>query len=68
MKHRVKLLRDADGPFICIPKEFFPQSEDVIIQKEGDRLIIQPVPQETDVLHPRDETLVEPEDLPARNG
>ena len=42
MKRRVKLLRDGDGQFVCIPREFEFLGEDVIIRKTGEKLIIEP--------------------------
>ena len=42
MKVPVKLRRDADGQFVCIPSWFELHSEDVIIRKVGDKLIIEP--------------------------
>jgi virulence-associated protein VagC len=42
MERRVKLQRDAEGRFVVIPPEFELPSDDVIIRKVGDRLIIEP--------------------------
>ena len=44
MKRPVKLHRDAEGQFVCIPSEFELPVEDVIIRKVGDKLIIEPAP------------------------
>ncbi len=46
MKRPVKLRRDAEGQFVCIPSQFELISEDVIIRKEGDKLIIEPAPKQ----------------------
>jgi antitoxin VapB len=45
MIRRVKLHRDGDGQFIDIPRDFEFPGEDVIIRKEGDKLVIEPAPQ-----------------------
>jgi antitoxin VapB len=45
MIRRVKILRDDDGQFVCIPRDFELPGEDVVIRKEGDKLVIEPVPQ-----------------------
>ena len=42
MERRVKLQRDSEGQFVCIPFEFEFPYEEVTIRKEGDRLIIEP--------------------------
>jgi antitoxin VapB len=41
MELPVKLLRDAEGQFVCIPSEFELPGEDAIMRKEGDKLIIE---------------------------
>lgn len=45
MIRRVKLHRDGDGQFIDIRRDFEFPGEDVIIRKEGDKLVIEPAPQ-----------------------
>jgi antitoxin VapB len=44
MRRIVKLERDAEGQFVQIPAEFEPAVEDLIMRKEGDKLIIEPAP------------------------
>ena len=42
MQCHVKLTRNAGNDTISLPAEFALSSDDVIIRKEGDRLIIEP--------------------------
>ena len=42
MPRHVKLTRNAGDDTISLPAEFALSSDDVIIRKEGDRLIIEP--------------------------
>ena len=42
MKRHVKLTRSAGDDTISLPAEFALSSDDVVIRKEGDRLIIEP--------------------------
>jgi virulence-associated protein VagC len=42
MQRYVKLTRSAGGDTISLPAEFALSSDDVVIRKEGDRLIIEP--------------------------
>jgi virulence-associated protein VagC len=42
MQRHVKLTRNAGDDTISLPAEFALSSDDVIIRKEGDRLIIEP--------------------------
>ncbi len=42
MQRHVKLTRSAGDDTISLPAEFALSSDDVIIRKEGDRLIIEP--------------------------
>jgi virulence-associated protein VagC len=42
MQRHVKLTRNAGEDTISLPAEFALSSDDVIIRKEGDRLIIEP--------------------------
>jgi antitoxin VapB len=60
MERSVKLLRDEDGQFVEIPSEFELPGEDAIMQKEGDKLIIEPAPKQSllellETLEPLDE-------------
>lgn len=70
MERRVKLQRDAEGQFVVIPPEFELLSDDVIIRKVGDGLIIKPASQRRSLLElldewePLDEDFPEIEDLP----
>jgi antitoxin VapB len=41
---RVKLLKNTRGQSVRIPREFELPGEDVIMRKEGERLIIEPIP------------------------
>ncbi len=42
MQRHVKLTRSAGDDTISLPAEFALSSDDVVIRKEGDRLIIEP--------------------------
>ena len=42
MQRHVRLTRNASGDTISIPPEFALSSDDVVISKDGDRLIIEP--------------------------
>lgn len=42
MQRHVRLTRNAGGDTISIPPEFALSSDDVVVSKEGDRLIIEP--------------------------
>jgi antitoxin VapB len=44
MKRRVKLFRDKGYQVVRIPRGFELPTEDAAIRKEGERLIIEPVP------------------------
>lgn len=44
MEIPVKLRRDAEGQFVCIPSEFELPAEDVIIRREGNKVVIEPAP------------------------
>lgn len=43
-ERRVKLFKNGRNPAVRIPREFQLPSEDAIMRKEGDRLIIEPTP------------------------
>jgi antitoxin VapB len=69
MERRVKLLRDGDGQFVCIPSEFEFAGEAAVIRKEGDNLIIEPAPKQSffehqATLEPLDREFPETEDSP----
>ena len=51
-KHQrhVKLFRNGRNQAVRIPKEFELAGEDAVIRKEGDRLIIEPVPAKKSLL------------------
>ncbi|MCE2485079.1 MAG: AbrB/MazE/SpoVT family DNA-binding domain-containing protein [Desulfurellaceae bacterium] len=42
-ERRVRLFRDGRSQALRIPREFELESDEVIIHKEGDRLIVEPV-------------------------
>lgn len=42
LQRHVRLTRSASGDTISIPPEFALSSDDVVVSKEGDRLIIEP--------------------------
>ena len=42
-ERRVRLFRDGCSQALRIPREFELESDEVIIHKEGDRLIVEPV-------------------------
>ena len=42
MQRHIKLTRTPGGGTISLPEEFALSSDDVVIRKEGDRLIIEP--------------------------
>ncbi len=42
MQRHVRLTRNASGDTISIPPEFALSSDDVVVSKDGDRLIIEP--------------------------
>jgi len=44
ISRRVKLTRDGHGQAVRIPREFELPGEDAIMRKEGERLVIEPVP------------------------
>ena len=71
MQRRIKLERDAEGQFIAIPPEFEPLGVNLIMRKEGDKLIIEPAaaPKQSllellETWEPLDEEFPEIEDLP----
>jgi antitoxin VapB len=71
MQRRVKLERDAEGQFIQIPLEFEPLGDNLLMRKEGNKLIIEPAPVPKQSLlelletwEPLDEEFPQIEDLP----
>ena len=69
-ERRVKLFRDGRHQAIGIPSEFELPSENAIIRKEGQRLIIEAAPRKSllavlATLQPLDEDFPPIEDLPA---
>lgn len=40
---RVRLLKNGRNQVLRIPREFEPEGDEVILRKEGDRLIVEPV-------------------------
>lgn len=68
-ERRVTLFTNGRNQAIRIPREFELPGKEAIIRKDGDRLIIEPLPAPTllDVLAklaPLDESIPELEDLP----
>jgi len=49
-QRRVRLFRNGRNQALRIPREFELPGKEVIIQREGDRLILQPVPESMDLL------------------
>ena len=43
-QRRVKLFKNGRNQFVRIPREFELPGEEAILRKEGERLIIEPVP------------------------
>ena len=65
----VELLENGRNQAVCIPREFELPGEEAMMHKEGDRLIIEPVPKTTllewlATLEPLDEDFPEIEDPP----
>jgi len=68
-ERRVTLFTNGRNQAIRIPREFELPGKEAIIRKDGERLIIEPVPAPTllDVLGtltPLDESIPEPDDAP----
>jgi len=68
-ERHVKLFRNGRNQAVRIPREFELAGEDAIMRKEGERLIIEPVPKKSllaliATLSPIDEKFPEIEDLP----
>lgn len=68
-ERRVTLFTNGRNQAIRIPREFELPGKEALIRKDGDRLIIEPVPAPTllDVLAtlaPLDESIPEPQDVP----
>ncbi len=69
LERNVKLMRKGKEQIVCIPAELEFASDEVTIRREGNRLIIEPVPASSllDVLarlDPIDEEIGEIDDLP----
>ena len=69
MERHVKLFKNGRNQAVRIPREFELPGEDAIMRKEGDRLIIEPVPAKSLVawlatLEPIDEEFPEIDDQP----
>ena len=69
MEHRVKLFRTGQDQAVRIPREFELPSEDAIMCKQGDKLIIEPAPKRDliaflNTLEPLDEEFPEIDDPP----
>ena len=69
-ERRVKVFRNGRNQAVRIPREFEFRSEDAIMRKEGDRLIIEPAPPRSllavlATLAPLHEDFPPIEDLPA---
>jgi antitoxin VapB len=65
----VKLFKNGRNQAVRIPREFELPGEEAVMHKEGDRLIIEPVPKKSllallDSLEPLDEDFPEIEDPP----
>jgi antitoxin VapB len=68
-ERRVKLFRNGRNQAVRIPREFEMPGEDAIMRKEGDRLVIEPVPPKSLLvvlasLEPIDEDFPPIEELP----
>jgi antitoxin VapB len=68
-ERRVKLFKNGRNQAVRIPREFELPGSEAVMRKEGERLIIEPVPRKSllDVLatlEPIDERLPEIEELP----
>ncbi len=68
-ERQVKLFKNGRNQAVRIPREFELPGEDAIMRKEGNRLIIEPVPPKSllallATLEPIDEEFPEIEDLP----
>ena len=68
-ERHVKLFRNGDNQVVWIPREFELPGENVVIRKDGDRLIIEPAPTRSllevlATMEPIDEDFPEIEDLP----
>ena len=64
-----RLFRNGRNQAVRIPREFELPGQDVLIRKEGPRLIIEPAPKKSlleilKTLHPIEEEFPEIEDLP----
>jgi antitoxin VapB len=70
MERHVKLFKNGRNQAVRIPREFELPGEDAVMRKEGDKIIIEPMPKLSllellDTLDPIEEEFPEIEDLPA---
>jgi len=70
IERHVKLFKNGSNQAVRIPREFEMPGEEVIMRKEGDRLVLEPVKRMSlvellDSLEPTDEDFDFGEDLPA---
>jgi len=70
IERRVSLFKNGRNQAVRIPREFEMPGEEVIMRKEGDRLVLEPVKLSSlseylDSLEPTDEEFDFGEDLPA---
>ncbi len=70
-ERHVKIFRNGRNQAVRIPREFALAGEDAVMRKEGERLIIEPVPPKSllaflDTLAPLEEELPPIEDAPPR--
>jgi antitoxin VapB len=68
-ERHVRLFRNGRNQAVRIPREFELPGEDAVMRKEGDKLIIEPVPRKSllallATLEPIEEDFGEIEDLP----
>jgi antitoxin VapB len=69
-ERRIKLFKNGRNQAVRIPREFEPLSDEAIMSKEGERLIIEPIPRRSllailATLPNLDEEFPPIEDLPA---
>jgi len=72
VERRVRLFRNGRNQAIRIPREMELPGEEVILYREGERLVVQPVPPVSlltvlATLQPIDEEFPSMEDLPLRS-
>ena len=74
MHHRIRLFRDGHDQALRIPRSLEFHDEEVIVHREGNRLIVEPVPRHKrdlreilGTLEPLDEDFPEVEDPPVQD-